>query len=243
MLMAVIPAKSLDRAKQRLAEALPSAARRDLVCRMLERALLALAGAGVERRLVATRDPVLAALATRHGATAFDPGIENDLNAAATAAAAHATREGATSLLLVAAFALTPVVAIPFVVAGASADVAAAEAAGSGPAAKGDWGYPLAGTYTKGRGFGYGPVVGCSYCPAQHRGYDMAQGCGSTIYAAGPGRVITAGVYLDYGNTVRIDHGDGLVTIESSPGDRSLPAHLRSEMATGGLPRGCGTSG
>lgn len=117
------------------------------------------------------------------------------------------------ALLLIAAIALTPVTAIPFAVVGASAGVPVTKAPGGGPAVKGEWGYPLAGTYTKGRGFGYGPVVGCSYCPAQHRGYDMAQECGSTIYAAGPGQVITAGVYLDYGNTVRIDHGDGLVTI------------------------------
>lgn len=117
------------------------------------------------------------------------------------------------ALLLIAGFALTPLIAIPFAVVGASAGVAGAKAPGVGPAVKGEWGYPLAGAYTKGRGFGYGQVVGCSYCPAQHRGYDMAQKCGSTIYAAGPGDVITAGVYLDYGNTVRIDHGDGLVTI------------------------------
>lgn len=102
MLMAVIPAKSLDRAKQRLAEALPPAARRDLVCRMLERGLAALAEAGIGRRVVATRDPALAALAMRHGAITFDPGIEDDLNATAAAAAAHARREGATSLLLLA---------------------------------------------------------------------------------------------------------------------------------------------
>lgn len=117
------------------------------------------------------------------------------------------------ALLLITATALTPLVAIPFAVVGASAGAPAVEAPGGSPAVEGEWGYPLAGAYTKGRGFGYGPVVGCSYCPAQHRGYDMAQECGSTIYAAGPGQVITAGVYLDYGNTVRIDHGDGLVTI------------------------------
>lgn len=117
------------------------------------------------------------------------------------------------ALLLIGGIALTPLIAIPFAIVGASAGVPASDAPGGGPAVKGEWGYPLAGAYTKGRGFGYGPVVGCSYCPAQHRGYDMAQECGSTIYAAGPGNVITAGVYLDYGNTVRIDHGDGLVTI------------------------------
>ena len=141
------------------------------------------------------------------------------------------------ALLLLAAFALTPVVAIPFVVGVASAGVPAAEAAGSGPAVKGDWGYPLAGTYTKGRGFGYGPVVGCSYCPAQHRGYDMAQGCGSTIYAAGPGMVITAGTYLDYGNTVRIDHDDGLITIYGHMQWHSIVVNV-GDPVTAGTPLG-----
>ncbi|WP_461475366.1 M23 family metallopeptidase [Microbacterium sp. HJ5] len=117
------------------------------------------------------------------------------------------------ALLLITAIALTPLIAIPFAIVGASSGLPAAVAPGGGPAVKGDWGYPLAGAYTKGRGFGYNPVVGCSYCSVDHGGYDMAQGCGSTIYAAGPGDVITAGVYQGYGNTVRIDHGDGLVTI------------------------------
>ncbi|MFE7846746.1 M23 family metallopeptidase [Microbacterium sp. NPDC057407] len=116
-------------------------------------------------------------------------------------------------LLLMAGITLTPLIAIPFAVVGASAEAPAGEEPGGGPAVKGEWGYPLAGTYTKGRGFGYGPVVGCGYCSVDHGGYDMAQECGSTIYAAGPGEVITAGVYQGFGNTVRIDHGDGLVTI------------------------------
>lgn len=102
MLMAVIPAKSLDRAKQRLAPALPDAARRDLVRRMLTQALQALAGAGIAARAVATRDPALADLAHCLGAAAFDPGVEGDLNAAASAIAGHACRQGATSLLLLA---------------------------------------------------------------------------------------------------------------------------------------------
>jgi len=77
----------------------------------------------------------------------------------------------------------------------------------------GAWGYPLAGGYSKGRGFGYNPVTGCTFCSIDHLGYDMAQGCGATIYAAGPGRVITAGSFHGWGNTVRIEHGDGLVTL------------------------------
>jgi 2-phospho-L-lactate guanylyltransferase len=102
MLMAVIPVKSLPGAKQRLAAALPAAARRELVCRMLAQALDALAAAGIAQRVVATRDPALAALATGRGAVVFDPGAEGDLNAAATACAAYAKQQGAMSLLLLA---------------------------------------------------------------------------------------------------------------------------------------------
>lgn len=102
MLMAVIPAKSLDRAKQRLAPAVADAARRDLVRRMLIQALQALADAGIAARAVATRDPALADLAHGRGAAVFDPGVEGDLNAAAAAVAAHARAQGATSLLLLA---------------------------------------------------------------------------------------------------------------------------------------------
>lgn len=114
-------------------------------------------------------------------------------------------------LALVSALLLTPLVAIPFAVAGQS--IAVDSARRPMLAADGEWGYPLAGAYSKGRGYGYNPVTGCSYCSTDHQGYDMAQGCGATVYAAGPGRVITAGEYQGYGNAVRIDHGDGLFTL------------------------------
>jgi murein DD-endopeptidase MepM/ murein hydrolase activator NlpD len=112
---------------------------------------------------------------------------------------------------LVGGMLLTPLIAIPFAVAGEQ--VTQEVEMKAAPVANGDWGYPLAGDYSKGRGFGYNPVVGCSYCSTNHQGYDMAQGCGATIYAAGPGRIITAGSFYGWGNTVRIDHGGGLVTL------------------------------
>lgn len=102
---------------------------------------------------------------------------------------------------------------IPLALVGSSIAPAAAVDTAVVPAASGDWGYPLAGDYFKGRGYGYNPVVGCSYCSTDHQGYDMAQGCGTTIHAAGPGTVITAGEFYGWGNTVRIDHGGGLVTL------------------------------
>jgi murein DD-endopeptidase MepM/ murein hydrolase activator NlpD len=140
-------------------------------------------------------------------------------------------------MLLIVAIAMTPLIAIPLAVAGSAASAATTGTEGSGPAATGEWGYPLAGGYTKGRGFGYYPVVGCSYCSTNHVGYDMAQGCGGTIYAAGPGTVITAGVYQGYGNAVRIDHGDNLVTLYGHMQWSSLRVHL-GQIVTAGTPLG-----
>ncbi|WP_292836788.1 M23 family metallopeptidase [Microbacterium sp.] len=141
------------------------------------------------------------------------------MGAPAIAAAALNTRTGRKILVgaivgiaLIVAFLVTPLIAIPFAIVGASASTTETTVGGA-PAVNGDWGYPLAGDYSKGRGFGYNPVIGCGYCSTNHQGYDMAQGCGATIYAAGPGRVITAGTYQGYGNAVRIDHGNEIVTL------------------------------
>ena len=101
---------------------------------------------------------------------------------------------------------LTPLVAIPLTIAAGTPGM-------NGPRAIGGWGYPLAGDYTKADGFGPRNVVGCAYCSKNHRGYDMFQECGATVYAAGPGRVIRAGAWDSFGNAVEIDHGGGVVTI------------------------------
>ncbi|MFB8146665.1 M23 family metallopeptidase [Microbacterium sp. NPDC056003] len=155
------------------------------------------------------------------------------------AAAALTTRTGRKILvgvivvtLLAAAFLATPLVAIPFAIAGAAAS-APTNASGTVPTASGAWGYPLAGGYSKGRGFGYNPVTGCGYCSTNHQGYDMAQGCGSTIFAAGPGVVITAGSYQGYGNTVRIDHGDELVTLYGHMEWSSLRVSVGEQVTAG----------
>jgi murein DD-endopeptidase MepM/ murein hydrolase activator NlpD len=140
------------------------------------------------------------------------------------------------ALLTVSALVLTPLIAIPFATLG-SAVAADRPYQGDVPMASGEWAYPLAGGYSKGRGFGYNPVAGCSYCSTDHQGYDMAQGCGSTIFAAGPGRVITAGAYQGYGNTVRVDHGDGLVTLYGHMQWNSLRATV-GDSVTAGTPLG-----
>lgn len=166
------------------------------------------------------------------------------MGAPAIATAALGTRTGRkivagalAAFVLIVAFLLTPLLAVPFAIAGASTSTTAETVKEAVPTVDGDWGYPLAGGYSKGRGFGYNPVNGCSYCSTDHQGYDMAQGCGATVYAAGPGEVITAGTYQGYGNTVRIDHGDGIVTLYGHMQWDSLRVSV-GQQVTAGTPLG-----
>lgn len=103
---------------------------------------------------------------------------------------------------------VVPLIAVPVMVASASTGPG-----GGQPMVVGGWGYPLAGDYRKTDGYGPRSVPDCRLCSTFHRGYDMAQTCGATIYAAGPGTVIRAGEWGSYGNAVRIDHGGGVTTI------------------------------
>ncbi|WP_019181144.1 M23 family metallopeptidase [Microbacterium yannicii] len=135
-------------------------------------------------------------------------------------------------IVLVIAVLISPLIAIPFAVAGGAVGTIPTEG-NAAPAASGEWGYPLSGGYSKGRGFGYNPVIGCSYCSTNHQGYDMAQGCGATIYAAGPGQVITAGSWQGYGNAVRINHGDELVTLYGHMQWGSLQVSVGEQVAAG----------
>ena len=133
---------------------------------------------------------------------------------------------------LVVALVLAPLLAIPLAVAGSAVDAVPTQVQAP-PVASGEWGFPLGGGYSKGRGFGYNPVQGCGYCSTNHQGYDMAQGCGATIYAAGPGRVVTAGSWQGYGNTVRIDHGGELVTLYGHMQWGSLRVSVGEQVAAG----------
>lgn len=162
------------------------------------------------------------------------------MGAPVIAAAALNTRTGRKILigailvfLLGTGFLLTPLIAIPFAVSGASATANQPVSTTELPAVSGEWGYPLAGDYAKGRGFGYHPVEGCGYCKSDHRGYDMDQPCGATVFAAGPGRVAVAGEYFDYGNAVVIDHGGGLITIYGHMQWESLRVEVGDEVSAG----------
>lgn len=128
----------------------------------------------------------------------------------ATASRSKTLRRMVTAAAMIVLFVVlgiaVPLVAMPLVLSGPGAGA-------GGPMVVGEWGYPLAGPYSKGRGFGWFPVENCAYCSKNHKGYDMYQGCGVTVYAAGPGRVIRAGDWDAFGNAVEIDHGGGVVTI------------------------------
>jgi 2-phospho-L-lactate guanylyltransferase len=84
---AVVPVKSLDRSKERLARTLPPEARQALVLRMLEDVLTALAACrSIAGTLVVGSDEVVERIAHRHGAS-FLRERGSDLNAAIDQAA------------------------------------------------------------------------------------------------------------------------------------------------------------
>ena len=63
-------------------------------------------------------------------------------------------------------------------------------------------------------GYGWRSVQCTSgYCSSSfHEGVDLADSCGSNIYAAHSGSVVYAGYNGGYGNYVKIDHGGGIAT-------------------------------
>jgi coenzyme F420-0:L-glutamate ligase/coenzyme F420-1:gamma-L-glutamate ligase len=95
----VIPAKEFTVAKQRLAEALPTAARAALARAMLEDVLAAIAGASVDRVLVITPDAEVAAVAERWGASVLRE-AEGQGHTAAVARGVALCREWGASVLL-----------------------------------------------------------------------------------------------------------------------------------------------
>lgn len=171
---------------------------------------------------------------------------------AVTAGKSKGVRRALTVVVLLAVVLLSAPVVAPTVIVVSL--LAAASPGGGGtpgspepelgvPVASGEWGMPLAGEYSKGRGFGYFPVKGCAICKPQHRGYDMSTHCGDAVFAAGPGTVIIAGSYFDYGNAVMIDHGDGLQTVYGHMVWGSLKVQ-RGDQVTAGTQLGSeGTTG
>ena len=99
---AIVPVKGLARAKTRLAPVLSPSARRELVLTMFEDVLGILRGTqGIDRILVVTADPTIAALGERKGAMILRERHSSGLNAALRRGARHAHREGAKRVLFI----------------------------------------------------------------------------------------------------------------------------------------------
>ena len=69
---------------------------------------------------------------------------------------------------------------------------------------------PVPGSVTSSFGLRVHPILGYA---RMHTGIDMSAGYGQAIKAAASGRVILAGPYGGYGNTVIIDHGGAMTTL------------------------------
>lgn len=88
----------------------------------------------------------------------------------------------------------------------------------------GSFRYPLNGEITVTDPYGYSRLTGDS--TISHKGVDFRADVGTPVYAMNAGRVLVAKTYTDYGNTIIIDHGLGLMSLymhlselEVKPGD------------------------
>lgn len=101
---------------------------------------------------------------------------------------------------------------------------------------------PVPGAITSGFGMRVHPILGYS---RMHTGVDMRAAYGQEIKAGGSGRVILAGLYGGYGNTVILDHGGGMTTLYAhqsqlsvSYGDRVDAGQIIGYVGTSGLSTG-----
>ena len=101
MIVAAVPMKDLNVAKQRLASALTLAERDQLARAMLRDVLRALGGAGFERVWVVTREPAVVAIARALGAEPLAEAENRGHTAAVALAQAEAARRAARVFLTV----------------------------------------------------------------------------------------------------------------------------------------------
>lgn len=101
---------------------------------------------------------------------------------------------------------------------------------------------PVPGAITSAFGMRVHPILGYS---RMHTGVDMRAGYGQEIKAGGTGRVILAGAYGGYGNTVILDHGGGMTTLYAHQsqlsvgyGDQVDAGQIIGYVGTSGLSTG-----
>lgn len=136
----------------------------------------------------------------------------------------------------------------PAVPALAAPDVACAPQAGAATDLQvpdGAWVKPAVGPLTSPFGTRRHPVTGVVRA---HKGDDIGAPCGSPLYAAAAGRVITAGVASGYGHLIAIDHGGGVLTryghmyadgLSVRVGDSVSVGQVIGEVGSDGLSTGC----
>lgn len=78
----------------------------------------------------------------------------------------------------------------------------------------------------------FGPRA-CNGCSTYHLGVDLAPGCNAPIYSAAPGTVIYAGWFSGYGNHIKVDHGNGVVTSYSHIVDGGILVGYGQHVAPG----------
>jgi 2-phospho-L-lactate guanylyltransferase len=101
MIVAAVPVKDVANAKQRLMRVLDGPERRELARAMLVDVLRALAGAGLDRVWVVTREPEVAAIARSLGAEPMAEEDNRGHTAAVATAQAEAVRLGARAFLTI----------------------------------------------------------------------------------------------------------------------------------------------
>lgn len=154
--------------------------------------------------------------------------------AAAAAAAAEAAKNNANSGGGGGGGYVPPAPVAPPVTAGGSV-------VGSG------WARPSSGWKTSDYG-DRGTICSNGSCTTGHRGVDLASGCGSGIFSAANGTVVDAGWRGDFGNHIRISHGNGVETgyshiqgggILVSVGQWVSAGQLIAREGNTGLSQGC----
>lgn len=107
------------------------------------------------------------------------------------------------------------------------------------------WALPAAGPVTSMPGSRAAPTVGAS---SDHAGVDIAPPCGAPIWSVREGTVISAGPASGFGNWIRVQHSDGLVSVYGhmfsdgvlvNVGDRVQAGQQIGAIGTAGFSTGC----